>query len=351
MSLVLQLLSLSCLSLSGTTATTASSSVHTVSGISSGGFMAVQHHVAFSSLVSGAGVVAGGPFFCAQAKLPIAITACSTTPSLISVKELVAVTQTTALSGFIDPTLNLKNDAVWLFSGTKDTVVNTGVVQKLFDYYSTFGIQNMVLVNNVEAEHAMPTLNYGNVCAFKGEPFLNNCNFDGAGEILKHLYNTTGTGNFLPPTKSKDSNIIQFSQSQFNPFSLNWTTVGMAKQGYAYVPKRCAEFGNRLFEKKNETTTTNTTPPCRLHIAYHGCLQSQKQIGFDYVRHAGYNRWAEANSIVIVYPQAQKNILNPKGCWDWWGYSGPQYASNVGVQLSTVRNIVRRYFNEDYFIK
>ena len=33
---------------------------------------AVQHHVAFSSLVSGAGVVAGGPFFCAQAKLPIA---------------------------------------------------------------------------------------------------------------------------------------------------------------------------------------------------------------------------------------------------------------------------------------
>jgi hypothetical protein len=37
----------------------------TVSGISSGGFFAHQFHVAFSSLVKGAGIVAGGPFGCA----------------------------------------------------------------------------------------------------------------------------------------------------------------------------------------------------------------------------------------------------------------------------------------------
>ncbi len=35
----------------------------TVSGISSGGFMAVQFHVAHSSTVGGAGVVAGGPYW------------------------------------------------------------------------------------------------------------------------------------------------------------------------------------------------------------------------------------------------------------------------------------------------
>ena len=88
--------------------------IHTVSGISSGGFMAVQQHVAFSSSVSGA-----------EAKLPIAITSCMTTPSLISIPELVTITKTTALTGFIDPPINLVNDAVWLFSGLKDTVVNT----------------------------------------------------------------------------------------------------------------------------------------------------------------------------------------------------------------------------------
>ena len=39
----------------------------TVSGLSSGGFMAVQLHVAYSATFKkGAGVVAGGPFYCAE---------------------------------------------------------------------------------------------------------------------------------------------------------------------------------------------------------------------------------------------------------------------------------------------
>src|SRR5437764_2228123 len=36
-----------------------------VSGLSSGGFKTTQFHVAFSSTLMGAGVVAGGPFYCA----------------------------------------------------------------------------------------------------------------------------------------------------------------------------------------------------------------------------------------------------------------------------------------------
>jgi hypothetical protein len=38
-----------------------------ISGISSGGYMAVQFGTAWSSIVKGVGVVAGGPFYCAQA--------------------------------------------------------------------------------------------------------------------------------------------------------------------------------------------------------------------------------------------------------------------------------------------
>jgi poly(3-hydroxybutyrate) depolymerase len=37
----------------------------TVSGLSSGGFMAVRYAVAFSASVQGVGVVAGGPYRCA----------------------------------------------------------------------------------------------------------------------------------------------------------------------------------------------------------------------------------------------------------------------------------------------
>src|SRR5215210_3869201 len=38
----------------------------TVSGLSSGGFFAHQFHVAYSKLVTGAGIIAGGPFRCVE---------------------------------------------------------------------------------------------------------------------------------------------------------------------------------------------------------------------------------------------------------------------------------------------
>jgi hypothetical protein len=48
-----------------------------VSGISSGGFMAHQFHVAHSFNVMGAGIVAGGPYYCAQGSIADAVRKCS----------------------------------------------------------------------------------------------------------------------------------------------------------------------------------------------------------------------------------------------------------------------------------
>src|SRR5258708_2113872 len=45
-----------------------------VAGISSGGYMAVQMHVAFSGTFKGAAVYAGGPYYCAQDSLESALT-------------------------------------------------------------------------------------------------------------------------------------------------------------------------------------------------------------------------------------------------------------------------------------
>src|SRR5262249_61408216 len=41
----------------------------TVSGLSSGAYMAVQVHVAHSARIKGAGALAGGPYYCAQGSL------------------------------------------------------------------------------------------------------------------------------------------------------------------------------------------------------------------------------------------------------------------------------------------
>ena len=34
---------------------------------------------------------------------------------------------------------------------------------------------------------------------------------------------------------------------------------------------------------------------------------------------AGYASWADANDIVVLYPQAKTTTANPEGCWDWFG--------------------------------
>jgi hypothetical protein len=35
-------------------------------------------------------------------------------------------------------------------------------------------------------------------------------------------------------------------------------------------------------------------------------------------------------------------IFNPRGCWDWWGYTGSQYATQAGAQIAAVKAMVDR---------
>jgi len=138
-----------------------------VSGLSSGGYFAVQFHVAFSKTIMGAGILAGGPFWCAQDNLPTALTTCMISPALISVTELVTITYNTAATETIDPPSYLNNDHVYLFSGTLDTVVNPGVMKKLQEYYSNFVTDGTIYTEfSIPAEHAMVGLHYGRSCDY-----------------------------------------------------------------------------------------------------------------------------------------------------------------------------------------
>jgi hypothetical protein len=35
-------------------------------------------------------------------------------------------------------------------------------------------------------------------------------------------------------------------------------------------------------------------------------------------------------------------VYNPKGCWDWWGYSAVDYATRNGPQMVAVRKMISR---------
>jgi len=53
-----------------------------VTGISSGGYMATQLQVAYSSRFSGAGIFSAGPYHCGQDSVVIALEACTSPPVL-----------------------------------------------------------------------------------------------------------------------------------------------------------------------------------------------------------------------------------------------------------------------------
>ncbi|MBA2490662.1 MAG: PHA-depolymerase-like protein [Gammaproteobacteria bacterium] len=297
-----------------------------VSGLSSGGYMAVQMHVAFSASVMGAGVLAAGPYFCAEGNVLYATTRClNSGVSLLPPGEYFQdLTEELSDAGRIDSTAGMAGDRVWLFTGGADDVVATPVVDRLRAFYESFvDAGNIVYLRNQipDAQHAMITDDYGKPCGFEGGAYINDCDFDAAGALLKHIY-----GELKPPVEAPPAHLKTFDQSPFSG------TDSLGAEGFVYVPSDC-ESGDA---------------GCRLHVAFHGCRQNRNVIGDEYARHAGYNEWAEANDVVVLYPQTESTAVNQ--CWDWWGYTDGgvewNYATRSGLQMAAVRAMIGRVAGE-----
>ena len=297
-----------------------------VSGVSSGGYMAVQFHVAHSRLVKGAGVLQPGR----KVKVGNATYNCLAPGPWTPVPDparLRALTESLAAAGAIDPSSNLARARVWLFRGTQDTTVRRPVVEALERFYRYFVPERSIaVVNDRPAGHAMVTEDFGNECRVTGSPFINDCDYDAAGELLKHIH-----GRLRPASGSPSGTLVEFDQREFAGGDAY--AISMADSGYAYVPRACA------------------AGRCRVHVAFHGCRQSVESVGDAFVRHAGYNRWADPNATIVLYPQTISRsvwwpgagfVFNPQGCWDWWGYTGPDYHTKSGRQIQAVRSMLER---------
>eukprot|EP01038_Epipyxis_sp_PR26KG_P005903 gene5903-8143_t len=291
----------------------------TVSGLSSGAYMAVQMHIAYSAIVNGSAIFAGGPFYCAEGNLIYAEEKCmDIAMGKPNTNQLISLTYTDASIGKIDNPKNLIDDKVFIFSGDGDTVVKTPVVQALRDYYLAFvDAGNLVTDFNTPAEHCMPTLDYGEQCTTLKSPYIGKCNYDGA----KMAFTTLFGDDLNPRTTAISSNLKVFTQTSYIPTSKS----SLGSEGYIYVPTSCAAGAK-----------------CRLHISFHGCQQTLDQIGNAYAAHSGYNEWAESNNIIVLYPYAVVSTFpsNPNGCWDWWAYTGTDYGVQSGVQMKFVRNLI-----------
>uniref|UniRef100_A0A6B2LPB6 Uncharacterized protein n=1 Tax=Arcella intermedia TaxID=1963864 RepID=A0A6B2LPB6_9EUKA len=133
-------------------------------------------------------------------------------------------------------------------------------------------------------------------------------------------------GSLSSPVSPVSSNFITLDQSKFtggqNPSSLSLGTTA-----WAYIPSACK----------------NNSAVCKLHVAFHGCEQSQSVVGNVFIENAGYNNWAEANNIIVLYPQTIVSMFGPEnaeGCWDWWGYLDGNFANKQGPQMKFAKAMI-----------
>lgn len=338
---------------------------NSVSGLSSGAFMAVQLHLAWSSLFVGAGIIAGGPYRCAETFRGAAFLAsdsCILNALYIAMSPLtgkvapkfadcVNLARKDAADGLIDGVDRLKPQRVYIFTGQKDTVLSPMTVHATREFYQNLGVDNILFIDNVPAGHSIITTNPEdlNLSANK-PPYINFGNgvLDGkmqSWQILKYIYPEFDLE--IPKIPPPRGRLYRFDQHDFLEPGDKAGRASLDDYGYVYIP------GSVL---AGQTAVG-------VHIAFHGCKQgasfisesygvsdelNQPRFGNRFMTTTGYNDAADLNKLIILYPQARgvdDEVQNPEGCWDWWGYtqpesSKPDYSTKNAVQIRAIHKML-----------
>lgn len=377
----------------------------TISGISSGGFMASQMATIYSDQFTGVATVAGGVFFCAENVFQKNLADYGTSayfnygintegifkvidplkvnpvPAGLSAPNYIEPLKSNPLyqamgvcmqrpekahqaedtknpgamdlgflndfanQGLIADTSNISQQRVLIYQGSNDRTVNPGMADKVQEFYSRLGVgESELQMVSSSGNHNFPTdRDDGTACSEARPPYVANCKMDLAGQVLNHLLDRP-----LVRAKYNESNLHIIAQADA-PNSL-------ATYGYLYANAFCL----------------NNPSACDVHVALHGCKMSDSfdkefqsayeakvqltrilgiqnyelkarspQMGaLAFARKAGYAEYAESanNRLMILFPQTQITSENypgnPNGCWDWYGWTGSNYATNQGSEPS-----------------
>jgi poly(3-hydroxybutyrate) depolymerase len=283
-----------------------------VVGMSSGAYMATQTHFAWSDRLRGAALVAGGPYGCAGGSLDVALGLCMTGQPDAS--RLAGKVRERAADGAIAPVSGLAGDRVFVLHGKRDATVSASVSGASADVYAALADEagGIALRRDGEREfgHVLPVAGDGVDCIAGGSPYLGACGFDAAGEVMAWLFGEAPS----PAAAEAAGPLISFNQ---DGLLANGEDAQLADRGHLYLPPAC-----------------QAGEPCGVLVVFHGCQQNADAIGDVFARSAGFNRWADVHRVAVLYPQTRSSYLplNPKACWDWWGYSGPDYDTRRGVQ-------------------
>ena len=284
--------------------------------------MATQLQVAYSGTFDGAGIIAAGPYDCGQGNV-IDFATCDIGASLPTLEQQ-AVTWSS--EGLIDPVSNLRASPS---TSTTARSTRSSMTWSRTPALTSTSISAPTSITTAPdlAGHGWPTPDGVLACPVTSPPFLINCGDDPEGEMLRHWF-----GSVNPPnTSTPKGTLSSFSQDLYAPGG-NAQALSMDNTGLLYTPPACA-----------------AGAACKLVVALHGCLSGQYLLGDEFPELANLDTYADTNNLVVLYPQAIASVVpvNPEGCWDWWGYDGPNFAVKSAPQMVTIMNMVTALGGED----
>ncbi|MGP5310147.1 prolyl oligopeptidase family serine peptidase [Vreelandella alkaliphila] len=279
-----------------------------VVGISSGGYMAAQLAVAWPERFSGVGVLAAGPWSCAQGALSLALNQCMSTrrglPSLDELDRRRERYESLEQVGERDALSQLR---AYVWHGDEDDTVSPELGSLLAEQWQRWlaSSEQLRFVRSEHTGHGWPIKLPKQTNA--SPQALGDCRQGGGSHVLACDENVASDMlSWLYPEReanASEGEVIAFDQSEF-------AVKGLADVGYLFIPEACEAGG------------------CPVTIALHGCQMSVDAIGDTFVRHSGLNRWAADHGQVVLYPQAESSMANPQGCWDWWGFAESTWQLN-----------------------
>jgi len=169
--------------------------------------------------------------------------------------------------------------------------------------------------------------------------YIINCEYNGAEAILQMFY---GNGSLTNEERRSEVNLAnkgtrmavnlenlqEFNQDEF--FQNDAGVASMDSIGYVYTPSRCQR---------------EDSEACHLHVHFHGCGMGRYFLGDSFIVNSSLLEAAEANNIVMVFPQVvPQQPNNGNGCWNWWGYlhddKDLEFATKAGAQMAGVARMI-----------
>lgn len=127
-------------------------------------------------------------------------------------------------------------------------------------------------IDDFNAVHSTVTNFFGNPCGIAASPGIVNCNYDLAGKMLQKVY-----GQSLDPHSTNIIGCIYTisTKEYLSPSDYTLTISSFNNETYANVPNGC------------NVNNVMMMIIIVIHVVFHDCLQTTKDVGMDYVLHTG----------------------------------------------------------------